>query len=138
MDSNSLISVRRMINWPGNQKGYSLLEAVIAIAIFSVGLLTVGTMIISTTNNNAKGNLLTEATMLARGKIEELRRVSNVADLDLLVPSTETNIDHQGNANSGIYNRTTAYQTPDPSEVKYQSESRVAEFDIHPARHPDK
>jgi prepilin-type N-terminal cleavage/methylation domain-containing protein len=57
-----------------DQRGYLLLEIMVAIAIFSIGFLAVGTMIISTTRNNTTGNILTQATLLAEETLEDLKK----------------------------------------------------------------
>jgi len=50
-----------------------MIEVLIAMAIFAIGFIVVGSMVLSTTRNNTTGNLLTIATMLAREKIEYLK-----------------------------------------------------------------
>jgi Tfp pilus assembly protein PilV len=50
-----------------------MIEVLIAMAIFAIGFIVVGRMVLSTTRNNTTGNLLTTATMLAREKIEYLK-----------------------------------------------------------------
>ena len=85
---------------PGANQGFSLIEVLIAMAIFSIGVLAVGTLILSTTRNNTNGNILTQATMLARAKIEGKKREADAGPLSCGVP--ETNIDEQGNP-GGIY-----------------------------------
>ena len=64
-----------------NNRGFTLLEAVIAMGIFSIGILAVGSMQLWNTRNNSTGNFTTEATMLARQKIEELKTVSDLTAL---------------------------------------------------------
>ena len=64
-----------------NNRGFSLLEAVMAMCIFSIGILAVGNLQMWSTKNNTAGNFTTEATMLARQKIEELKVVSDINDL---------------------------------------------------------
>jgi prepilin-type N-terminal cleavage/methylation domain-containing protein len=64
-----------------NKRGFTLLEAVMAMAIFSIGILAVGSMQLWNTKNNTTGNFTTQATMLARQKIEELKVVSDIDDL---------------------------------------------------------
>ena len=76
-----------------NNRGFSLLEAVMAMCIFSIGILAVGGMQMWSTKNNTAGNFTTEATMLARQKIEELKVVSDTDDLA------------SGNDAIGIYRR---------------------------------
>ena len=56
-----------------NNKGRTIVEVLIAMAIFAIGFIAVGSMVLSTTRNNTTGNLLTTATMLAREKIEYLK-----------------------------------------------------------------
>ena len=75
-------------------RGFSLIEVLIAMAIFSIGVLAVGSMQLSTTKNNTSGNITTQATMLAREKIEELKNLDRSA-LDTA----------DGNDTAGIYNR---------------------------------
>ena len=50
-----------------------MIEVLIAMAIFAIGFVVVGRMVLSTTRNNTTGNLLTTATMLAQEKIEYLK-----------------------------------------------------------------
>jgi len=65
-----------------NKKGYMLMEALIAIAIFSVGFLAVATLVFSSSRNNISGNLITQANLFAREKMEELKSTTNLSDLD--------------------------------------------------------
>ena len=50
-----------------------MIEVLIALAIFAMGLVVVGSMVLSTTRNNTAGNIITIGTMLAREKIEYLK-----------------------------------------------------------------
>jgi type IV pilus modification protein PilV len=61
--------------------GFSLIEVMIAMVIFSIGILAVGSMQLSSSKNNTTGNITTQATMLARQKIEELRVVQDLNDI---------------------------------------------------------
>lgn len=88
---------------PGAEQAFTLIEVLVAMAIFSIGILAVGTLIFSTTRNNTNGNVLTQATMLARAKIEEKKRAADAGPLSNGV-ETENNIDTQGNP-GGIYTR---------------------------------
>lgn len=56
-----------------NSRGRTMIEVLIAMAIFAIGFLAVGSMVLSTTRNNTAGNIITIATMLAREKIEYLK-----------------------------------------------------------------
>lgn len=53
------------------EKGFTLIEIMITIAIFSIGFLAVGSMQIAAINANAKSRMRTEATALATAKVEE-------------------------------------------------------------------
>jgi prepilin-type N-terminal cleavage/methylation domain-containing protein len=88
----------------GADQAYSLIEVLIAMAIFSIGVLAVATLVLSTARNNINGNNLTEATMLARAKIEEKKREADAGTLSEVCPETESNIDTEGNP-GGIYDR---------------------------------
>jgi prepilin-type N-terminal cleavage/methylation domain-containing protein len=56
-----------------NSKGRTIIEVLIGMAIFAIGFLAVGSMVLSTTRNNTTANIITIATMLAREKIEYLK-----------------------------------------------------------------
>ena len=58
---------------PGTPKGFTLIEILIAMAIFSIGILSVASLLMSSMHNNTNANFVTEATMLARAKMEELK-----------------------------------------------------------------
>jgi len=86
-------------------RGFTLIEALIAMAIFSIGILAVGSMQLWNTKNNTTGNLTTQATMLARQKVEELKN----EDIGVLTSGTYSDpnnpVDENGNS-GGIYTRT--------------------------------
>jgi len=56
-----------------NKQGFTLLEVLIAISVFSIGILAVAAMQGSATRGNRLGNELTQATALAQMQIEELK-----------------------------------------------------------------
>ena len=58
-----------------NSGGFTLIEVLLAIAIFSIGILAVGSMQISAVNNNASARMRTEATLHASEKMETLMLV---------------------------------------------------------------
>ena len=51
----------------------TMIEVLMAMTIFTVGFLAIGTMVIWTTRNTTTGNMVTQATMAAREKIEFLK-----------------------------------------------------------------
>ena len=55
-----------------NDHGFSLIEVLIAMAIFSVGILGVATMQISSVKGNATAGGITDIATAASDKIEEL------------------------------------------------------------------
>jgi type IV pilus modification protein PilV len=59
----------------GNQ-GFTLLEVLIAMAVFAIGILAVGSMQISAIDNNASARMRSEATVLAADKLEDLIALS--------------------------------------------------------------
>jgi prepilin-type N-terminal cleavage/methylation domain-containing protein len=65
-----------------NKKGMTMIEVLMAMAIFAIGFLAIGTMVIWTTRNTTTGNIVTQATMSAREKIEILKTlpVDQMAD----------------------------------------------------------
>ena len=59
-----------------------LLEALIATAIFAIGFMAVSTLVFSAARNNTNGNILTQANMFAREKMEELKSKTDLTELD--------------------------------------------------------
>jgi Tfp pilus assembly protein PilV len=93
-----------------NPKGYMMIEALVSIAIFAIGFLAVATLVFSATRNNTSGNLLTQANMLARQQMEQLKNTPDITAL----PSEFTEFSDgplDGNGNpGGIYTRTWTIQ----------------------------
>lgn len=93
-----------------NPNGYMLMEALISIAIFAVGFLAVATLVFSATRNNTNGNLLTQANMLARQKLEQLKNTADITTLPAtLTTFSDGPLDGSGNP-GGIYTRTWTIQ----------------------------
>ncbi len=83
-----------------NQNGFSLIELLIAMAILALAMLAAASMQFSSVRNNTRGNIVTQATMLAKGKMEELK---NTGDLTTLANGAENGINAAGQS-GGIYN----------------------------------
>ena len=93
-----------------NPKGYMLMEALISIAIFTIGFLAVAALVISVSRNNTSGNQLTEANMLAREQLEQLKSASDITLLPAdLTTFSDGPMDGNGNP-GGIYTRTWTIQ----------------------------
>ena len=56
-----------------DKQGMTMIEVLMAMAIFAIGFLAIGTMVIWTTRNTTTGNIVTQATMIARERIEFLK-----------------------------------------------------------------
>ena len=64
----------------GNSKGFSLIELMIAMAILAFGMLAAASMQYSAISNNTKGNIYTQANMLAKIKLEYLKNLDIGSD----------------------------------------------------------
>jgi prepilin-type N-terminal cleavage/methylation domain-containing protein len=64
------------------QAGYSIIEVMISLAIFAIGILGVATLQIIATNGNTNARKYSEASEIAQGQIEALMAMpyANVAD----------------------------------------------------------
>jgi len=75
-----------------DKNGMTMIEVLIAISIFAIGFLAIGTMVIWTTRNTTTGNIVTQATMMARERIEYLKSLP-IADMEVLcLPTVEPEI----------------------------------------------
>jgi len=91
-----------------------MLEVLMAVTIFAIGFLAVSTLVIATTRNNTAGNILTQATMLARDKIEELKMTNDPAGLA------------NGADTTAIFSRTWTITNPTGSTTARQVEVSVS------------
>ena len=92
--------------------GFTLVELLIALFIFSVGILGVGTMQLSSIQGNSKGNRISEASNIAADRIEQAMAMpydsdSNTKDDDgdgLIdaADAKELYIDVNGNGSFGL------------------------------------
>ena len=81
MKSNPLIATGKNNRSP--QLGYTLIEVLIAMAIFAVGILAVGGMQISSINSNANARNSTTVVTYAKDRAEDLMALEySHADLD--------------------------------------------------------
>jgi Tfp pilus assembly protein PilV len=91
--------------------GYLLIEALIAMAIFAVGFLAVGSMVVHTTRNNTRGNIMTMATLLASDTLENFKGTDDITALDIGTYADAEPVDESGNP-GGIFTRT--WEISDP------------------------
>ena len=63
-----------------NQDGFSLIEMLIAMAILALAMLAAATMQIGSIRNNASGNTVTQASMLAKAQMEVLKNTPDIED----------------------------------------------------------
>lgn len=88
-----------------NEKGFSLIELMIAMSVMALGMLAAASMQYSAVRNNTTGNTATQATMLAKAQLEMLKNQdiesATLAVGDYFDPSP---VDAYGNP-GGIYNR---------------------------------
>ena len=85
------------------QRGFTMVELLIAMAILSIGMLAAVSMQFSTARNNTSGNVFTQANMLAMSQLEILKNL----DLSQLIPGAYNDpapIDENGQP-GGIYSR---------------------------------
>jgi type IV pilus modification protein PilV len=68
--------VRQSVKDPFSRKnGFSLIEVLIALILFAVGMLGLGGMQLISIRGNAFSQKMTQATVLTQNKLEELKRL---------------------------------------------------------------
>ncbi len=67
-----------------NNRGFSLIEVMIAIVILAIGIFSLHSMQLTSINGNSKANLITNATNFAGDRIEQLMQMDydDLVDLD--------------------------------------------------------
>jgi type IV pilus assembly protein PilV len=103
--------------------GFTLIEVLIGISIFAIGMLAVARLQMHTVRNTTIGNVTSQATMLAHQKMEDIKTLP----LASLTNEVENNIDEEGNTGTGgIYNRTTTITAPtDPDLALHARQVQV-------------
>ena len=59
-----------------NNKGFSLIEVLISLVILAIGFLAIAGMQVTSIRGNSFSNRVTQATILAQDKLEELKNLS--------------------------------------------------------------
>ncbi len=97
--------IRRIQKVAQNDRGFSLIELLIAMCVMALGMLAAASMQYSAVRNNTTGNTSTQANMLAKATLEMLKgqdiESTALAVGDYVDPSP---VDADGNP-GGIYNR---------------------------------
>ena len=97
-----MLKIANRLFYLRDKKGMTMIEVLMAMAIFAIGFLAIGTMVIWTTRNTTTGNIVTLATMIARERIEFLKTlpVDDMADYcldagepEIIVPIYERECD---------------------------------------------
>ena len=118
-----------------NNDGFTLIEVLIGMAIFTIGILAVATLQASSTKSNASARRITEAIALAESKIEDLMLLPyDHADLnpldspyeEIIEPYTinwdvtEIDLDANGSNDSKIVNVAVGRMATGDREVSIQ------------------
>ena len=105
-------------------RGFTLIEVLIGITIFAIGIMAVAKMQYGTARNNTTGNIVTQATQLARAQMEALKNTSDVTSL-ASAPDPNNPIDLEGNA-GGIFTRSWTVTNPLGGSTSRQIEVTVS------------
>ena len=93
-----------------NARGFSFIELLIGMGSLSMGMLAAVSMQFGSVRNNTKGNIYTQATMLAKTQLETLKNqgidtlVARVDPYPSANPAEIPLVDESGNA-GGIFRR---------------------------------
>jgi prepilin-type N-terminal cleavage/methylation domain-containing protein len=89
----------------GNSSGFSLIELMIAMAILAFGMLAAASMQYSAISNNTKGNIYTQANMLAKIKLEYLKNLDIGSDELVAGNYNDPTLIDDNEQPGGIYSR---------------------------------
>ena len=89
------------------QSGFTLLEVMVAMSIFLIGILGIVGLQYRVVHNNTKGLIITQGNLLAQSKMEELKNTTDISNLVVGGPYADPNnpVDEQGNT-GGSFTRT--------------------------------
>jgi type IV pilus assembly protein PilV len=99
------MAIQKIQNMFKKEKGFSLIEMLIAMSVLAFGMLAAASMQYSAVRNNTTGNTSTQANSLAKAQLELLKN-QDIASTALTVGDyvDPAPIDASGNP-GGIYNR---------------------------------
>ena len=89
-----IAKIRNRMQKMNSESGFSILENVISVAIFTVGVLSISMLFTQTMTYTHFSEKLSVATNLARGELEELRNTPYVNIESDSVSSTIDNVDY--------------------------------------------
>jgi type IV pilus assembly protein PilV len=81
-----------------NNKGFTLIEVLVAMVILSIGLLGTAALITGIINSNKLSNRITTATVLAQDKMEEIKGAGYagaVTETRTFLPSPDDNYERE-------------------------------------------
>lgn len=93
---NNKRSLKKTKSKGTEEKGFSLIEVLIGIALIGIGLLSLAQMFYLGVMNNTKSDRLTQATFLAQQQIDFLRGLNAQELNDLAANRIDENIDVNG------------------------------------------
>jgi type IV pilus assembly protein PilV len=95
-----------------NNRGFTLIEVLVAMVILSVGLLGTAALITGIINNNQLSNKMSTATVLAQDKMEDIRRLEYSG-----MPTSDTTTTELYNSitNYSLYKRVTFTDVANPA-----------------------
>jgi prepilin-type N-terminal cleavage/methylation domain-containing protein len=64
------------------QGGFTLLEVIVAMSILTIGILSTLSMAYMSVRNTTSGNIVTQATLLAQSRIEQIKNEPDIKDLN--------------------------------------------------------
>ncbi|MCF8076464.1 MAG: prepilin-type N-terminal cleavage/methylation domain-containing protein [Desulfotignum sp.] len=100
-----------------NENGFTLLEVLFALVIFSIGLLAVNAMTTMVIKSNYMSKNLTTAVHLAQNKLDALN-AGSYADVDNAGLPDELDLDAQEVAGAGIFDRSVTVTTSTAPDYK--------------------
>ncbi|EMS80597.1 type IV pilus modification PilV family protein [Desulfotignum phosphitoxidans] len=100
-----------------NENGFTLLEVLFALVIFSIGLLAVNAMTTMVIKSNYMSKNLTTAVHLAQNKLDALN-AGPYADVDNAGLPDELDLDAQEVAGAGIFDRSVSVTTSTAPDYK--------------------
>jgi prepilin-type N-terminal cleavage/methylation domain-containing protein len=99
---------------PKKERGFSLIEILIALVILSIALLGLAGLMATTTRNNAAGGHLTEAATLVQDTLERLR-LTPLSILTANIAAGAPQVDYPVGSTGITYTRTWSYTQTIPA-----------------------